>query len=116
MATRGFTPTCKRSVLKAAINDPKPMKGVTLGDRRRQQQVDEGWFCTRHEVPRHAYTLAYCYSSRLPKTEAVLGTRDNPISTACPSTFLRNPPDATLYLDVESASLLDADSFLLLQH
>jgi glucosamine-6-phosphate deaminase len=111
---------------EADFNDPKPMKVVTLDGRCRQQQVAEGWFGTWQEVPQSALTLTIPTIFRIPKlivtvpdrrkAEAVLGTLCDPISPACPSTFLRNHPDATLYLDVESASLLDADFFLPPQH
>jgi len=107
---------------EADFNDPKPMKVVTLDGRCRRQQVDEGWFSTGQEVPQHALTLTIPTIFRIPKlivtvpdrrkAEAVLCTVCDPISPACPATLLRTHPDATLYLDVESASLLDADSLL----
>jgi len=107
---------------EADFHDPRPMKVVTLDGRCRQQQVDEGWFSSWQEVPQRALTLTIPTIFRIPKlivtvpdrrkAEAVRGTLYDPISPACPSTFLRNHPDATLYLDVDSASLLDADLFL----
>jgi glucosamine-6-phosphate deaminase len=41
------------------------------------------------------------------KAQSVRRTLEEPISTACPATILRTHPDATLYLDQESASALN---------
>jgi glucosamine-6-phosphate deaminase len=41
------------------------------------------------------------------KAQSVRRTLVEPISTACPATILRSHPDATLYLDQESAAELD---------
>jgi glucosamine-6-phosphate deaminase len=40
------------------------------------------------------------------KAEAVRNALEGPTTTACPSSIVRKHPDATVYLDTESASLL----------
>jgi glucosamine-6-phosphate deaminase len=107
---------------EADFDDPKPMKIVTLDTHCRRQQVGEGWFSTLEEVPRQALTLTIPTIFRIPKlivtvpdrrkAEAVRATLRDPISPACPSTLLRRHPDVTLYLDVDSASLLGEDDLL----
>jgi glucosamine-6-phosphate deaminase len=42
------------------------------------------------------------------KAQAVQRTLEDPISTACPSTILRNHPDVTIILDRDSAAALTA--------
>ena len=106
---------------EADFDDPQPMKMVSLDRRCRQQQVGEGWFGSWEEVPEHALTLTMPTIFRIPKliltvpdrrkAEAIRRTLHDPISSACPSTLLRNHPDVTLFLDRESASILDADPF-----
>jgi glucosamine-6-phosphate deaminase len=41
------------------------------------------------------------------KAEAVRSTLKNEISTACPATILRTWPNTTLYIDADSACLLE---------
>jgi glucosamine-6-phosphate deaminase len=99
---------------EADFNDPLPIKVVTLDDACRQQQVSEGWFATREEVPRHALTLTIPTLLRVPKlivtvpgsrkATAVRRTLEDMLTTDCPSTILRTHPDATIYLDVDSAA------------
>ena len=99
---------------EADFNDPLPIKVVTLDDACRQQQVSEGWFTGRDEVPRQALTLTIPTLFRVPKlivsvpgsrkAVAVRRTLQDPISTDCPSTLLRTHPDVTIYLDADSAA------------
>jgi glucosamine-6-phosphate deaminase len=101
---------------EADFNDPLPIKVVTLDDACRQQQVSEGWFATRDDVPRQALTLTIPALLRVPrliatvpgtrKATAVRRTVQDPISTACPATILRTHPDVTIYLDPDSAAEL----------
>jgi glucosamine-6-phosphate deaminase len=80
----------------------------------RQQQAAEGWFKTYEEVPELAVTLTIPALFRVPrliisvpgrrKAFVVRRTVQKPISTACPSTILRTHPDATVYLEAESAA------------
>lgn len=98
----------------ADFNDPRDMKIVPLDDECKQQQVAEGWFNSIDEVPAQALTLTIPALMRVPKLIAsVPGSRKativkralyEAISTACPATILRTHPDATVYLDAESAS------------
>jgi glucosamine-6-phosphate deaminase len=101
---------------EANFNDPLDVKIVRLDSSCRQQQVAEGWFKSIEEVPESAVTLTIPALLRVPKLIAsVPGSRkakimrlvlEAPISTECPATILRTHPDATVYLDAESASEL----------
>jgi glucosamine-6-phosphate deaminase len=102
---------------EANFNDPQAIKVVTLDDVCRQQQVAEGWFNSREEVPRQALTLTIPTLFRVPKlivsvpgsrkAEVIRRTLEEPIATDCPSTLLRTHPDATIYLDSDSAAQLN---------
>jgi glucosamine-6-phosphate deaminase len=99
---------------EADFQDPVDMKVVSLDDACRAQQVAEGWFSSLNEVPRRALTLTTPALFRTKKLiVSVPGTRKaaivrrtalEPISTACPATILRTHPDATVYLDPDSAA------------
>lgn len=101
----------------ADFNDPLDMKIVQLDDACRRQQAAEGWFKTFQDVPDRAMTLTIPTLFRVPKLIAsvpgprkakiVRRTLEEPISTACPATILRTHPDATVYLDRESAAELE---------
>jgi len=102
---------------EANFTDPLDMKVVHLDPLCRQQQVAEGWFKNLSEVPERALTLTVPTVLRVPKliasvpgirkAEIMRATLETPISTNCPSTILRTHPDATVYLDKESASELE---------
>jgi glucosamine-6-phosphate deaminase len=102
---------------EANFDDPDAIKVVTLDTMCRQQQLAEGWFKSLEEVPERALTLTIPTLFKVPKLiVSVPGIRkatsvrralQEPISTNCPATILRTHPDATLYLDPESASELD---------
>ena len=101
----------------ADFNDPLDMKVVTLDEPCRVQQASEGWFESFDAVPEAAMTLTIPTLFRVPKLIAsVPGKRKagivrraltEAISPECPGTILRTHPDATLYLDIESAAELD---------
>ncbi len=101
----------------ADFEDPVWAKVVRLEEASRRQQVGEGHFPTLEDVPTHAITLtvpALLAPGSLQvvvperrKAEAVRQTACAPISTSCPATILRDQPNALLFLDTESASLLD---------
>lgn len=101
----------------ADFEDPKDMKVVELDDACRRQQAAEGWFKSPEEVPMRAMTLTIPTLYRVPKlilsvpgprkAAIVRRTLEDPISTACPATILRHHPDATVYLDRQSAAELD---------
>ena len=107
-----------------AFNDPpadfqieKDIQVVKLAESARQQQVGEGHFATLEDVPRQAITLtipallrpahilAVVPESR--KAPAVKAALEGEVSPDCPASILRSQPHATLYLDQESASLLN---------
>ena len=92
------------------------MKIVDLDQACRRQQLGEGWFRTLDEVPAQALSLTIpaimrsrvisCAVPDLRKAEAVRDALLGPIHTACPASILRRHPNARLFLDRESASLL----------
>jgi glucosamine-6-phosphate deaminase len=102
---------------EANFNDPDAMKVVTLDAECREQQLAEGWFKSLEEVPERALTLTISTLLKIPKlivsvpgprkAQSVRRTLEEPISTACPATILRTHPDVTLYLDRDSAALLN---------
>jgi glucosamine-6-phosphate deaminase len=101
----------------ADFNDPVGVKVAMLDLMCRTQQAAEGWFPTLGDVPHRAITVTIPTILRVPKLilsvpgmrkAAILRrTLEEPISTACPATILREHPGATVYLDAESASELD---------
>jgi glucosamine-6-phosphate deaminase len=101
---------------EANFSDPAVIRIVDLDAACRQQQVNEGWFEALADVPKQALTLTIPTLLRIPKlivsvpgkrkAQSIRRTLDDPISPACPSTVLRTHPDATLYLDCESAAEL----------
>jgi glucosamine-6-phosphate deaminase len=107
---------------EADFSDPLAMKVVSLDNVCRQQQVAEGWFKRLEEVPRQALTLTIPALFKVPrlivsvpgsrKAEVVRRTLAEPIATDCPSTLLRTHPDATIYLDMDSAAQLNELSLL----
>lgn len=100
----------------ADFADPETVKVVTLEERCRLQQVHDGCFKNLDAVPTRALSLTvpalmsgraiYCLVPGQTKSEAVLRTLRNEISTACPATILRTHTRAELYLDPDSAALL----------
>ncbi|NLN28877.1 MAG: glucosamine-6-phosphate deaminase [Firmicutes bacterium] len=101
----------------ADFNDPHAVKVVELDEACRRQQLGEGWFPTFDAVPTHAITLTVPaimnfkqIISVVPdrrKAEAVRAALTGPVDTACPASILRTHPNLVMYLDIESASLLD---------
>ncbi len=107
-----------------AFNDPHMadfadalgVKRVTLDERCRGQQVAEGHFLTVGDVPPEALTLTcpmlmsaeniVCSVPGPRKAEAVRNALEGPVATACPASILRTHPRATIFLDLDSASLL----------
>jgi len=97
---------------EADFKDPADAKIVTLDEACRLQQVAEGWFASINDVPSKAITLTIPCLLRVPELIlSVPGERKRPIikrtieeavSTACPSTILRNHPNAHVYVDANS--------------
>jgi glucosamine-6-phosphate deaminase len=100
----------------ADFADPLLVKIVELDEICRHQQVHDGCFPKLDAVPRRAITLTltaltsgkalFCAVPGPRKAQAVRETLEGPMSPACPATILRKHPNATLYLDADSASLL----------
>ncbi|MBQ6915152.1 MAG: glucosamine-6-phosphate deaminase [Kiritimatiellae bacterium] len=106
-----------------AFNDPpadidtnRAYKVVPLDDKCRMQQVGEGWFPTKDDVPTHAFSMTMkqilwskaivctCPDSR--KAEAVKGAVEGPVTNMLPSSFMQLHPDCGMFLDPPSAALL----------
>jgi glucosamine-6-phosphate deaminase len=109
-----------------AFNDPPadfetetPYIIVTLDEACRQQQVGEAWFANISQVPKQAMSmsarqilkakeiLAVVPDKR--KAQAVKASVEGEISPMAPASILRRHPNATIYLDQASASLLAPD-------
>ncbi len=106
-----------------AFNDPpadfdteEPYLIVNLDLRCRQQQLGEGWFATLDDVPKQAISMSVrqimksrtilCVVPEARKAEAVRAALREPISPMFPASILRSHPDATLFLDRQSSSLI----------
>ncbi len=107
-----------------AFNDPpadidcaRAYKIVPLDDKCRMQQVGEGWFATKDDVPTHAFSMTMkqilhskaivCTCPDERKAEAVKGAVQGPVTNMLPASFLQLHPDCAMFLDPPSASLLD---------
>jgi 6-phosphogluconolactonase/Glucosamine-6-phosphate isomerase/deaminase len=101
----------------ANFADPDMVKVVDLDLACRQQQVNDGCFESLSQVPTHAYTLTipaltkarymFCIVPTERKAQAVYNTLYGDINESCPASILREQYNATLYLDAESAKLID---------
>jgi glucosamine-6-phosphate deaminase len=104
----------------ANFQDPVNIKVVELDEPCRRQQAGEGHFPNFESVPRSAITLTcpmlmsvqnlICSVPELRKAEAVKNALEGPVSTKCPGSIVRTHPQAYIYLDVNSASLLKEES------
>jgi glucosamine-6-phosphate deaminase len=100
----------------ADFDDPLDVKIVALEAESRRQQVAEGHFATIDDVPTHAITVTIPALLRARRVLAIVpeerkaapvkAALEGPISTACPASYLRTQPQATLFIDDESSSLL----------
>ena len=100
------------------FDDERLVRLVTLDERSRHQQVNEGLFPSLEAVPRQALTLTvpaitaassiHCIVPGARKAQAVKRTLEGVVTPECPASVLRRHPHAVLYLDSDSASLLDA--------
>ena len=90
---------------------------VTLDNACKQQQVREGWFATIDDVPQQAISMSVhqimqCRQivSCVPysvKAQAIKDTLKYEPTNKVPATILKSHPHWTLYLDKDSASLID---------
>ncbi|MBV8050434.1 MAG: glucosamine-6-phosphate deaminase [Acidobacteriaceae bacterium] len=108
-----------------AFNDPpadfkteEPYIIVNLDEACRRQQVGEAWFADISQVPKQAVSMSVRQILRskeilavVPdrrKAEAVKACFEGEISPMAPASILRTHPNATIYLDNNSASLLSS--------
>jgi glucosamine-6-phosphate deaminase len=101
----------------ADFKDKQVVKVVKLDEICRQQQVNDGCFSTISEVPELAMTLTvptlmnadyhFCIVPTDRKAKAAREMLNGEILSGCPASILRTAPDAILYLDTQSASLLE---------
>jgi glucosamine-6-phosphate deaminase len=108
-----------------AFNDPPadfetehPYLIVDLDDACRQQQVNEGWFARMEDVPARAISMSVRQILRsreiivvVPderKAQAVKSSLEGEITPFVPASILRTHPNATIYLDKDSAALLSS--------
>jgi glucosamine-6-phosphate deaminase len=99
------------------FDDPQPVKVVELDEVCRAQQVNDGAFATIDDVPRHALSLTIPTIMARPrlfaivpgpaKREAIRSAIEGPVATTCPASILRRHPGAHLFIDRDSASLLE---------
>lgn len=104
---------------EADFNDNALVKIVTLDEKCRQQQVNDGCFSKLNDVPKTALTLTipalvaapqvFCIVPASTKARAVYDTVNGPVSETCPASVLRRHSNAVLYLDPDSSSLLVTD-------
>jgi glucosamine-6-phosphate deaminase len=100
----------------ADFQDPAKVKLVKLDHVNRQQQVNTAYFANLADVPQYAFTVTIpmictakkiiCLAPATRKAQVVKTLLTGNITTNCPASILRQQPQATLFLDVNSASLL----------
>jgi len=101
----------------ADFHDKKLVKIVSLDERSRRQQVNDRCFSHISLVPKNALTLTIpaivaanyivCMVPGPTKAEAVRNTLYGEISEKCPASVLRLHRAANLYIDQDSAKLLN---------
>ncbi len=90
---------------------------VNLDEKCRKQQLGEGWFPTLEDVPQKAISMTVhqimdsniivsCVPYKV-KAEAVRNTLSSEITNRIPATILKKHCNWTLFLDKDSASLID---------
>jgi glucosamine-6-phosphate deaminase len=100
----------------ADFNDPVFVKPVEIDPVSKNQLVQHKNYDSPGEMPDRAFTVTLpglmsaktviCTTPFLTKARAVALTLKGPVETACPASILRRHPNAILFLDSESASLL----------
>ncbi|HIK06512.1 MAG TPA: glucosamine-6-phosphate deaminase [Trichormus sp. M33_DOE_039] len=100
----------------ANFQDPYSIKLVKLDTANRQQQVNTGQFPRLDSVPQYAFTVTLplicsaqkilCLAPEQRKAKIVQRMLHGSISPDCPASILRQQPQASLFLDVNSASLI----------
>jgi glucosamine-6-phosphate deaminase len=107
-----------------AFNDPpadftteRPYLIVDLDEACRRQQVGEGWFASLAEVPTQAISMSarqvlksreiICIVPDARKAQAVKACVEGEVSPMAPASILQTHASTTLYLDRDSAALLN---------
>jgi glucosamine-6-phosphate deaminase len=98
------------------FHDPRDVRVVNLDDVCRRQQVHDGAFQRLEDVPRRALSLTVPFILRTPnavltvpgasKRQAVRDALEGPVDPRCPASAMRRHPRAVLFLDGDSAALL----------
>lgn len=108
----------------ADFNDPLLVKvNDSLDDICQQQQVTDGWFKSVDEVPSSALTVTisalmaatYIFTTAPGSTKQniIKQCLEGPITTACPGTVIRLHKASRLFLDADSAAMLEIDKLVL---
>jgi glucosamine-6-phosphate deaminase len=107
-----------------AFNDPpadfktvRPYLVVNLDAACRRQQLGEGWFPTLAAVPKRAISMSprqimkskaiVCTVPDKRKAQAVKNSVEGPVTPNVPASILQQHDNCTLFLDRQSASLLE---------
>lgn len=100
----------------ANFEDSMYVKVVELEEVCRMQQVHDGCFASLEQVPTHALSVTipglcaarymFCSVPAATKAEAVKHTVEDPVSTACPATILKEQEHACLYTDKDAGKYL----------
>jgi glucosamine-6-phosphate deaminase len=100
----------------ADFNTTAPYIVVQLDEACRKQQWGEGWFPTLADVPQQAISMSIhqimqsahiiCSVPDERKAKAVKDCLENPVSNLHPASILQQHPSCSLYLDKQSACLL----------
>jgi glucosamine-6-phosphate deaminase len=109
-----------------AFNDPpadfdtkEPFIIVNLDEACKKQQVREGWFPTVDDVPKQAISMSVhqimqcniivsCVPYKV-KANAIKLALENDTTNMIPATILKEHKNANLFLDEDSASVVDKD-------
>ena len=100
----------------ANFQDQYMVKIVKLDTVNRHQQVQQGHFTSLENIPQYAFTVTipmicsakkiFCLVPEKRKANVVKQMLSGDITTNCPASFLRKQPQATLFLDVDSAAFI----------
>ena len=110
-----------------AFNDPpadfetdEPFIQVSLDEPCRRQQFGEGWFARFEDVPRKAISMSIrqimkaavliCSVPDARKAKAVKAALEGPVTPQVPASILQKHPQAAIFLDPDSAALLEKAS------
>ena len=110
-----------------AFNDPpadfateEPFIVVELDEVCRSQQVGEGWFASLDEVPKRAISMSIRQVLKAEeilaivpgplKAKAIQACMEGPVRPTAPASILRTHCNTAIYLDQDSAALLNHET------